>query len=167
MSETQQRILQEGMRKLIEVGISKDELDAGTSGSYSGKVKQWITLDDFKKVFPDTLTFTFRYQGNKYTNSLYEVWEFLFMGGIFDDKLFDINKKIQTFKDALKDGKNPYTAMLEKHFPAANERFLEEAKIFASQFIKLADNNMFTGHYSDIDLANRWHIYLMSVAFDI
>ncbi|MFW9874744.1 MAG: hypothetical protein ACFFG0_16675 [Candidatus Thorarchaeota archaeon] len=65
MSETQQRILKGGRQKLIEIGISKSELEAGTSGWYSGKVKQWITLDDFKSIFPDTLKFTFTYHGDQ------------------------------------------------------------------------------------------------------
>lgn len=89
------------------------------------------------------------------------------MGGIFDVNLFDINKKIQTFKNALKNRNNPYIAMLEKHFPIISERFLENAKTSASQFIKLTDSNIFSGRYSDQDLANRWHSYLMSIAFDI
>lgn len=45
--------------------------------------------------------------------------------------------------------------------------FLEDAKTFASQFIKLIDDNMFSSPYSDKDLTDRWQIYLTNVAFDI
>ncbi len=183
MSESQQDILKRGMRELWLTGIFKPESQA-RSGSdldlfwdynsylYSEhNIKQWVTLEDFKKVFPTTLKFTFAFKGKTHTCNLLEAWEVTFGGiggfGGFDDKLFFLNEKIQTFRDSLKKGGNPYKDWLETHHPIAEERFLENAIIFSSQLIRLMDNSLFTGLYSNKDLINRWHIYLMKRSFEI
>ena len=84
----------------------------------------------------------------------------------FNAKLYEINRKIQAFKDATKSGNNPYIAVIKEFYPAVESRFLEDASLFASQFMRLATNNLFTVHSAD-SLANVWHIYLMRKAFEI
>ncbi|KKL16024.1 hypothetical protein LCGC14_2499730, partial [marine sediment metagenome] len=75
MSETQQIILKKGLRELMLTGILKSESQVGSEPGldssinlYSGTdVKQWVTLADFKRIFPDALKFTFRYGEDDYT----------------------------------------------------------------------------------------------------
>ncbi len=183
MSKSQQDILKRGMRELWLTGILKPESQARTGSGldlfldhnsylYSGtNVKQWVTFSDFKKIFPTTFKFTFAYKGKTHTCSLLEAWEVTFGGiggfGGFDEKLFSLNEKIQTFRDSLKEGGNPYEGWLDVHYPIASDRFLEDAVIFSSQFIRLMDNSLFTGLYAIKDLVNRWHIYLMRKSFEI
>jgi len=152
-------------------GSSLDLLWDYNSYLYSkANVRQWVTLEDFKKVFSTTSKFTFTYKGKAHTCNLLEAWELVFgkigFGG-FDEKLFFLNEKIQTFKDSLKKGGNPYEDWLDVHHPIASDRFLEDAMIFSSQLIRLMDNSLFTGLYSSKDLVNRWHIYLMRKTFEI
>ncbi len=100
-----------------------------------------------------------------------EAWEVVFAyttdGKCFDERLFDMNSKILTFKDELKKGNNPFEGVLEAHFPSVVERFLENAKIFSNQFWRLIDGSLFTGPHTEKDLVYRWHIYLMRKAFEI
>jgi hypothetical protein len=175
MSEAQQLILKNGLRDLIGIGIAKDESKVSTYGGTN--VKQWVTLADFKSMFPDTLKFTFKYKalGEKdahtYSLSLYQVWD-TFYGNLlsydqFDDKLFTINAKIQAYKDALKNRENPHLALLEVFYPKASERFLDLAKSFSILLMNLIDNNLFTGTHSHTDLITPWHINLMRIVFGL
>jgi len=147
-------------------------LQGRNSKLYSGTdVQQWVTLSDFLKIFPTTLTFTFTYEGLTHTCSLLEAWEAYFgshlgFGG-FDKKIFAINRKIQTFRDELKAGNNPYKGWLEEFHPIAEERFFEDAEVFAGQLWRLMDSSLFSGLYNDKDLVNRWHVYLMRKSFEI
>ncbi len=183
MSQAQQNILKQKLRELMITGILKSDSQGRSSSNldllqnrnslyYAGtNVKQWVTLQDFLKIFPTTLTFTFTHDGLSHTSSLLEAWEIYFgrhlhFGG-FDEKLFDINEKIQKFRDDLKAGYNPYEGFLEEFHPIAEERFFEDAKVFAGQLWRLMDNNMFSGLYNERDLVNRWHIYLMKRSFEI
>ena len=183
MTQSEQNVLKQGLRELMLTGILKlesqarsgsslDLLQSSSSGFYSvSDVKQWVTLSDFLKIFPTTLTFTYSHNGFTHTSHLLEAWEAFFGGlggfGGFDQKLFEINRKIQKFKDELKAGNNPYTGWLESFYPIAGERFLEDAEIFASQLWRLMDNSMFSGLFDEKDLVNRWHIYLMKKSFEI
>lgn len=183
MSQASQDFVKQGLRELILTGILKSE-SQGRSGSgldllnsrsskyYSGtNVKQWVTLSDFLKIFPTTLTFTFKHDGLTHTSHLLEVWE-AYLGkhlgfGGFDKKLFAINEKIQKFKDDIKSGNNPYEGHLDKFLPITKERFFEDAKVFSSQLWRLIDDRMFSGLYNERDLVNRWQIYLMRKSFEI
>lgn len=182
MSEVQQNILKNGIIRLLQIGATWPEFMVdinapgllGNTGSlYSGTgVNQWITLEDFLNIFPNTLKFTFIYGGPTYSVPLLQAWEVVFGysktdGKGFDERIFDLNFKLQTFRDEMKKGNNPYSGLIEKHFPSVEERFLENAELFAKQFIRLIDNNLFTGLYTDKDLAYRWHIYLLKNIFKI
>jgi len=73
MSELNQFFLKQGLRELIMTGITRSESSIKTSAPgfygnvdylYSGTgVKQWITFEDFKTIFPNTLQFTFNLCG--------------------------------------------------------------------------------------------------------
>lgn len=86
---------------------------------------------------------------------------------MFEAKLFRINEKIQTYKDAIKAGKNPYLALLEAFYPKASERFLELAETFSTLLMNLIDNNLSTGSHSHTDLVTPWHIKLMRIVFGL
>jgi len=49
-------ILESGLRKLFEVGINR-KIPQGSL---------WVTRSDFKRIFPDSLKFKFRKDGNNY-----------------------------------------------------------------------------------------------------
>jgi hypothetical protein len=168
MTSREQLMLKEGLRKLLEIGLIKSESKA--QNYYLGsKVKEWITIADFKQIFPDSLKFTFTYNGKTQTKSLYDIWENCFIGGVSDvhSKLYDINHKIQTFRNALKDGKNPFEVLIKEYYESVEERFLNDAKVFTDQLIRLMDNNLFAGQYTDKDLVHQWHVYLMIAGFEI
>jgi len=164
-SEAQQHLLREGLRKLISVGISKDE--AKISSYSDGKVKRWITVSDFKKIFLDSIEFEFTLQKIDYKLPLYEVWDLLFLGGSFDNKLYYINEKVQKYKDAEEAGKNPYMTLLEDKYLIAIARFLEPAEAFAFIFERLIDKNLFIGPHSYTDLVDPWQLRLMRIAFGL
>ena len=159
MSNTQQLTLKVGLERLLQIGFKKSSasLISGT------QVREWITLNDFKQIFPDSLKFTVKFKGTTYTNSLRELWEmvFGFGSGTIGMNLFDINSQIQSVKD---DG---YIGWMQDKYPVAEERFLKNAERFVSQFVKLIDQNLFTGTYSEKDLVYRWHVYLMRKIFRI
>ena len=163
MSSVDLTKIQDGIRKLFDIGINKDE---STVTSERG-INQWVTLNDFKSVFPDTQEFEFRYDGVDYSVSLYEMWSNIFTDRqTFEQKLDAINKKIQTYRDALALGLNPYEQFLLIHYPVAAERFLSAAREFMDQFIRLADAGLL-GTHSVGELVNIWYIYLARKTFNL
>ena len=162
MGETHQRMLKYRLRKLFELGINKDE--SLVQGS------NWITEEDFKAIFPDDLEFKVEFRnGDRFEGSLFYLWNNVFTDKTFNNKLSDINKKIDIFRKALKDGRNPYLELLKRIYPSAEERFLEHAITFATAFNRLGVERLTPterGHSAD-ELAYIWHIYLMKQAFDL
>ena len=162
MGETHQRMLKYRLRKLFELGINKDE------NSVQGS--NWITEEDFKAVFPDNLEFEVEFRnGDRFKGSLFYLWNDVFTESSFQDKLDGINDKIKTFRDALKDGKNPYIELLKASYPSVEDRFLEDAQTFATAFCRLGIDRLFptTERHSAGELAYIWHIYMMKTAFNL
>lgn len=160
MGETRQRMLKYRLRKLFELGIHKDEVQDGN----------WITEEDFRTIFPDNLEFEVRFRnGDEFRGSLFYLWNDVFTEKSFQDKLRDINDKIQIFRDALKYGKNPYIELLKASCPSAETRFLEKAITFTNAFCRLGTEGLFPtgGGHNAGELAYIWHIYLMRQAFDL
>jgi len=102
---------QNGLRQLFERGLKKEE-----SNIQNG---QWITEEDFKKIFPESERFSFTFNGIDYDGvSLLEMWKDIFNKELkFGEKLEIINDKITTIKDAEKNGKDPYIELLKNHAP--------------------------------------------------
>lgn len=100
---------------------------------------------------------------------IFYLWNEVFTESTFQDKLKRINDKIQTFRDALKDGKNPYLELLKAVYPSVEGRFLVGAITFTTAFCRLGTEGLFpTGEgHSAGELAYIWHIYMMRVAFDL
>ena len=150
------------MRKLFELGINKDE--SLVQGS------NWITEDDFKAIFPDNLEFKVEFRnGDRFEGSLFYLWNDVFTESTFEDKLNKINDRIQTFRDAIKNGRNPYLEILKGFYPSVEERFLENALTFATAFSRLGVERLTPterGHSAG-ELAYIWHIYLMKQAFNL
>ncbi len=164
ISLAQQQTLRNGLKTLIGIGLSKSE--SQVSPYSGGSINQWITEADFKNIFPDTLKFTFRYEGNPYSLSLYQIWDLLFLGGQFDLKLFNLNERIQFFKDAEAGG-SPYLAVINNLYPIASERFLELAESFATLLMNLHDNRLFTGPHDIFDILSPDQIILLRLIFGL
>jgi hypothetical protein len=162
MSSTDLKIIKNGLRQLLDLGISRKT-------SING---QWVTEADFKRIFPEHLKFKFRYYDKKgdlvdYDTSLYDAWANIFTKfNTFDEKLNAINKKIQEFKDAVQRGENPYLAVIHEFFPSAEVRFLYNAEQFMKQVMRLVTDDSFTEHSIE-DLAFHWQMYWAQKIFDI
>jgi len=141
MSIAQQKILKEGVRKLIQMGI---EGKGSAKGGY-------INADDIRKVFAgQTFDVTSRKTGKKEYNIpiLSEkskfwqrnrektgLWDYHFSDIDFKDKLNDFNDKIEVFRKTLKQTssqKQAYMAVLSFKYGIALTRFYNDASKFAS-----------------------------------
>lgn len=142
MSEASQRILKEGVRKLIQIGIDE---------------KRNINEDDIKKVFygkvftvksratkttetniPILSDYYIDSTGKKVASSL-GLWDYHFSTVDFNTKLGDFNKKIKKFRDTLQQTgsqKEAYMAVLSFKYQIALTRFYDKAGEFAN-FMKL------------------------------
>jgi hypothetical protein len=168
LGPTQVKVIKNGLRQLFDLGISRKT-------SING---QWVTESDFKRIFPESLKFTFSYfekdQVGKfkdniidYETSLYDAWANIFNRyHSFDKKLEAINSKIQEFKDALERGENPFLAVIHEFFPSAEERFLYNAEQFMKQVMRLITDDLFTEHSTE-DLVFHWQLYLAQKIFGI
>lgn len=151
-----QRLLKYRLRKLYELGISKDE-ESVTNG-------QWITEADFRAIFPDNLQYQVKIEGTDYKGSLYYLWNNVFTKKSFQYKLDTMNKKITSFREARDKGLNPNIEWLKEFHPAAESRFLKKARTFADQFWMLGSENSFSSH-SAKELARIWQVYLTKKTF--
>lgn len=158
MSQKDLDRIEAGIKQLYQIGLDRLTPING----------EWVTLSDFKRVFPDTLLFDSSYGGNDYRVSLYEMWANIYaQNQNFDQKMGFINAKIQTYKDAVIAGENPSQAVLNKFWPSAEDRFLSSAKDFMSQFIRLVENGVITGLHIPRELECIWRVYLFKKTFNL
>jgi len=157
-SEIKQKMLRYRLNKLFEIGITKDQSIVRDS--------KWITEEDFKTMFPETLQYTVRYQGETVTGSLFYLWNDKFSDMSFTEKLGYMNNKVTTIREAISNGRNPYIAYLNEHSFSAKERYYDIAKEFASRFWQLGSERLFENHNGG-HLGRIWHISLMKQAFDL
>jgi len=164
MTLTQQLTLSSRFMTLIGVGLSKDISQVSPYSGGGEVVNQWITEANFKAIFPDSLKFNINYKREYVSLSLYSIWELLF-GGQFEYKLFELNKKIQDFKNAEAGG-TPHLTFLNTLFPIASERYLELAESMTTLLMNLHDNQLFTDH-NIFDLLNPSQITLLRLIFNL
>jgi hypothetical protein len=156
LSSTDLKIIKNGLRQLLEIGISREV-------SING---QWVTEADFKRIFPEHLKFKFSYDGDNYV-SLYDAWANIFDNyNTFDKKLDTINDKIQEFKDAIQRGDNPFLAVIHKFSPSAEVRFWYNAEQFMKNVMRFITDDLFTEHSIE-DLAFHWQMYWAQKIFGI
>ena len=159
-----QRLLKYRLRKLFELGINKIEDDVQN--------EQWITITDFKAMFPNNLEYKVKYKGTTYKGSLYYLWNDVFTRESFQDKLGLINDKITRYRKARNKGLNPHIEWLSGFHPAAKSRFLKKASKFADRFWMLGSEHRLpisrkSSHRKADELAYIWQVYLMKKAFDL
>ncbi|MFX1572099.1 MAG: hypothetical protein ACFFB0_05080 [Promethearchaeota archaeon] len=82
-----------------------------------------------------------------------------------------INDKVKIFRDANKEGRDPYIELLTALYPSTKERLQEKAITCTTAFCRLSTEGVFAGRSggepSAGELAYIWHIYLIKAAFDL
>lgn len=143
-----QKMLKEGVRKLIQMGI--DGKGSGRDG--------YINEDDIREVFygkvfsvksrktgadeiniPILSEYIIDSTGKKTLVSNPGLWDFHFSKVDFNDKLDDFNKKIRKFRETLQQTgsqKQAYLAMLSFKYQIALTRFYNDADEFVN-FMKM------------------------------
>ncbi|HEC37110.1 hypothetical protein LCGC14_1518540 [marine sediment metagenome] len=148
-------------------------LSKSSAQPYSGStVNQWITKADFKNIFPDSLKFSFTFYppsgaSQQMSMSLYEMWNTLYgLNFNFDATLFELNRKIQVFKDSMAGG-TPYITYLNAELPIFSGAYLNLAESMATLLLNLHDNNLFTGPHSIFDMLSPDQITLLRLIFGL
>ncbi len=145
------------LRRLLEIGISRKCRDQAT--------QLWITEDDFDKLFPTTLVYKGRYQSRDYEGSLKHLWGEVFTDKSFREKLIEINKKIDEYKDALSKGINPYRAVMKEFAPAGERRFWDGAERASKLLLLFGKNRMSPFGHTLGDIMNNWQYKMFKRIF--
>ncbi|TXT55576.1 MAG: hypothetical protein BAJALOKI2v1_650024 [Promethearchaeota archaeon] len=117
MPRHQQLILKKGILDLFELGVKRDN----ALGKYTDNTLKWIDRFDFLKLFPNSLKFSFTYDGNSYEMSLMQMWTTFGETKSFTRKLYYMNEQIQKVKDGN------YIALLQG---ITFEKYINEAQSF-------------------------------------
>lgn len=172
MSIAQQKILKEGVRRLIQMGIE------GKGSAKNG----YINADDIRKVFAGH---TFDVMSRKTGKMEYNVpilsdkakfwqifsektglWDRHFSDVSFKDKLSSLNKKVRRFRETLQQTgsqKEAYKAVLSFKYGIALTRFLKDASKFANYMFTpslLVNSPLFPLYFGD-----KRHLTLTKIFF--
>jgi hypothetical protein len=145
------------LRGLFEIGISRKSPDPTTG--------LWITEKDFDRQFPGSLIYRGRYQGKEYMGSLKHLWSEVFTEYSFGEKLIDINNKINTFKDAIMEERNPYRVVMKEFSPDGERRFWDGAERASRILFLLGKNRISPFGHSLSDLMDNWQYKLFKRIF--
>jgi hypothetical protein len=166
-SQLKIKMLEIKLRKLIEIGLNKDRSDVKQYPDE--EVNQWITKNDFFKIFHLSKKYKVEYQEKIHEGSLYYLWSKVFSEkSSFNQKIKDLNKKIETFKIAENNGFNGYFKLIKKHYKSVGLRFLNNARKFTQNVYEMVINgNIPTSDHKFQDIASIGDAFLMKVAFEI